>query len=275
MSTEQAAAIDEASNKVTTYLEQYGPKILLSIVLFFVFTKLINVLVLALDNFMSKRKIDPKVSSMAINLTKYVMYLILVLFLATFIGIDVAYIILLIIAFIAVIAFTMQNTLVNVGAGFVVIGLKLFKKGDYIESAEIEGNVKKIDIYHTEIIRSDNSIVFVPNSDLLNKIIVNTDKRSKKRVDIEVFVNFENDIDILRKLMLEVTKNDKRILEDTEPTVTVNDVDKISIKIRLSIWVKRDDYWDVLNDYNEKVINIFQKNNIAFPDKNIASWSQE
>ena len=186
-----------------------------------------------------------------------------------------AYIVILIIAAIAVIAFTMQNTLVNVGAGFVIAGLKLFKKGDYVVIGDVEGDVKKVEIYHTEIVLSDNSVVFVPNSDVLNGIVTNTDKQRKRRVDVVVFVAFDNDVDKLRKIMLGVVKGDKRVLENTEPKVIVRDLDKVSIKMRLSLWVKRNDYWDVLYDYNEKVFDALQKGGVTFPDKNLASWSQE
>ena len=273
--SEAATTLEETSSSLASYVESYGARLILSIIFFFVFSKLISVVLAYLDNFMKKRKIDPKISDMVVKIAKYIMYLFLVLVLATFVGIEIAYIVILIIVVIAVIAFAMQNTLVNVGAGFVIAGLKLFKKGDYLEIGEIEGDVRKIDIYHTELIRSDNSIIFIPNSDLLNGKVVNTDKNRNKRVDVEVFVGFDNEIDKLRKLLLDVTKGDKRILENTEPRIIVHDIDKVSIKMRLSIWVKKGDYWDVLYDYNEKVIDTFKKNSVTFPDKNLVSWFQE
>ena len=275
MSTEQTENLSEASSSVSTYIEQYGLRIIFAIVLYFVFTKLIRVVLVYLENFLKERKLDPKVSEMIISITKYVLYLFLIVVLATFIGIDMAYIVILIIGIIAVIAFTMQNTLVNVGAGFVVAGLKLFKKGDYVVVGDIEGDVKKVEIYHTEILQSDNSVVFIPNSDVLNGIVTNTDKQRKRRVDVAVYVDFDNDVNKLRKMMLDVTKGDERILEDTEPRVIVRDLDKVSIKMRLSLWVKRDDYWAVLYDYNEKVIDAFQKGGVKFLDKNLANWPQD
>ena len=275
MGTEQTENLSEASSSVSTYIEQYGLRIIFAIVLYFVFTKLIRVVLVYLENFLKERKLDPKVSEMIISITKYVLYLFLIVVLATFIGIDMAYIVILIIGIIAVIAFTMQNTLVNVGAGFVVAGLKLFKKGDYVVVGDIEGDVKKVEIYHTEILQSDNSVVFIPNSDVLNGIVTNTDKQRKRRVDVAVYVDFDNDVNKLRKMMLDVTKGDERILEDTEPRVIVRDLDKVSIKMRLSLWVKRDDYWAVLYDYNEKVIDAFQKGGVKFLDKNLANWPQD
>lgn len=273
---EQVETINEASSSLSSYLEQYGLRILLAIALFFVFTKIIRRVVELLQNFLSKRKIDPKIADLVVSLTRYMLYLVLILFLATFIGIDIAFVVILIIAAIAVIAFTMQDTLVNVGAGFIIVGLKLFKKGNYIEFGDIEGDVKSIDIYNTEIIRSDNSIVFVPNADLLNGKVVNTDKLRKKRVDVVVYVSFENkDIDKLRKIMLSVVKGDERILEGTEPKVIVRDLDKVSIKMRLSLWVKKADYWDVLYDYNEKVVKALQKNQVIFPENKLIGWLQE
>lgn len=273
---EQVETINEASSSLSSYLEQYGLRILLAIALFFVFTKIIRRVVELLQNFLSKRKIDPKIADLVVSLTRYMLYLVLILFLATFIGIDIAFVVILIIAAIAVIAFTMQDTLVNVGAGFIIVGLKLFKKGNYIEFGDIEGDVKSIDIYNTEIIRSDNSIVFVPNADLLNGKVVNTDKLRKKRVDVVVYVSFENkDIDKLRKIMLSVVKGDERILEGTEPKVIVRGLDKVSIKMRLSLWVKKADYWDVLYDYNEKVVKALQKNQVIFPENKLIGWLQE
>lgn len=275
MSTEQTENLSEASSSVSTYIEQYGVKIIVSIVLYIVFSKLIKMILVYLENFLKNRKLDPKVSQMIVNLSKYIMYLFLVVVLATFIGIDMAYIVILIIGIIAVIAFTMQGTLVNVGAGFVVAGLKIFKKGDYIVLGDIEGDIRKVDIYHTEILQSDNSVVFIPNSDVLNGIVTNTDKQKKRRVDVAVYVDFDNDVNKLRKMMFNVTKGDERILEDTEPRVIVRDLDKVSIKMRLSLWVKREDYWAVLYDYNEKVIDAFQKGGVKFLDKNLANWPQE
>ena len=174
---EQVENINQASSNVTTYLQEYGPRLVISIILFFIFSKVINIFIRYLDSFLKKRRIDPKITEVTINLIRYVLYLLLILALASFIGLNIGIVVLMVLAAIAVVAFTMQNTLVNVGAGFVVVGLKLFKKGDYLEYDGVEGNVRNIDIYHTEIIRSDNSIVFIPNSDLLNSKFANTDKR--------------------------------------------------------------------------------------------------
>lgn len=270
----QIEGLDQTSTKVSNYLQEYGTRLVLAVILFFVFTRIIKLVLESLESFFKNRKTDPKIVEIAVNLTRYILYLFLVLILANLIGIDIAYIFWLIIAVIAIIAFTMQNTLVNVGAGFVINGIKLFKKGDYIIYKEFEGNVNKIELYHTEVRTSDNSVVYIPNSELLGGVSLNTDKLSRRRVDVIAFIDFDNDIDAVRKTLKTLTKGDERILDDTEPLVIVRDIDKVSMKIRLQMWTKRQDYWDVLYDYNEKVIKALQKAKVKFPDTNVGSWSQ-
>jgi len=271
---EQVQNIEEATANIGTYLEQYGLRIIVSIVFFFIFVKLINYLIKTLDNLFTKNKVDSKMARPITRLIKYALYLILTLVIATFLGIETSSIIMILLIIAAFIAIAMQTTMANIGAGIMLLVIKPFKVGNYVEIRDHEGNIKEMNLYHTLITLGDNSVVFLPNSEVLNSDIINTDKKRKRRVDINIYVAYTSNFKKIGKIALETTKGDERILDDPKPSFIVRDVDLYGAKTRTRLWVKKADYWDVLYDYNEKILDAYKKAEVEFSNTDIALTPQ-
>ena len=87
-------------------------------------------------------------------------------------------------------------------------------------------------------------------------------------MSIDIYVSHDSDFDKLRKLALESYKGDKRILDDPKPVFRVREINPFSTKVRTNLWVKKHDYWDVLYDYNEKILTAFKNADTKFPSTN-------
>lgn len=276
MSSDQLASLEETTASIASYLETNAGRLIVGIILFFILVKLIQYLMNYVVKALDKSKLDKKLVSPVAGIIKVTSYFLLVLFIATFLGINTASIIMIIIAIAVLIAIAMQTTLSNIGSGVILMMIRPFYIGHYIGLEDDEGNVKEINLYHTIITKRDNSVVFMPNSKVLNSDIRNFEKLRQRRVDIDLYVEYGSDVEKIRSIFLKTIKGEERVLgEPKEPSVIVRDTLPQALKIRAKMWVKKADYWDILYEYNEKVVKALEKENIKFAYKNFPYWPIE
>ncbi|MNL35248.1 Small-conductance mechanosensitive channel [compost metagenome] len=97
----------------------------------------------------------------------------------------------------------------------------------------------------------DNKTIIVPNGNLSNGIITNTNRQPTRKVVFDVGVDYEADLQKAREVLLELAK-DPRVLSDPEPQAVISTLGDSSITVSLRVWVKTADYWDVLFMFNEQ-----------------------
>ena len=88
-----------------------------------------------------------------------------------------------------------EGSLSNFAGGVMILIMKPFTVGDYIESNGVEGTVYKIDIFYTSLKTVDNKSVKLPNGTLSNSILTNYSMNEKRRVDVEVGIGYDDNIE--------------------------------------------------------------------------------
>ncbi|MOA27083.1 Small-conductance mechanosensitive channel [compost metagenome] len=125
-----------------------------------------------------------------------------------------------------------------------------FRIGDWIEAQGVAGSVDNIQIFHTVLKTGDNKTVIVPNGSLSNGNIVNYSREGRRRVDINLGIDYASDIKQARAVLLAIAA-DARVLPDPEPVVWVTGLGDSAVNLSLRVWVNTDDYWPVTFEFTE------------------------
>jgi small conductance mechanosensitive channel len=160
---------------------------------------------------------------------------------------------------------SLQSSLQNFAAGVMLILLRPFRIGDYIEAAGTAGSVEQINIFSTQLGTPDNRTVTVPNGAIYQDKIVNHSARETRRVDLEFSIGYGDDIGTARDLIAGLLSADPRILKHPEPIIAVGELGDSSVNLLVRPWVKTADYWGVYWDLTEQVKLAFDAGGITIP----------
>ena len=165
------------------------------------------------------------------------------------------------------IGLSLQGSLANFAGGVLILILKPFMIGDYIvvNSAGVEGTVNKIDIFYTTIISPDNKRIVIPNGNLSNSSIINCTALGKRRVDIEIGISYDSDIEKAKKIALDTINQIDLVIEKENSFTFVESLDESQITIGIWAYCYWADYLKTKYLINEKVRMAYKKNDIEIP----------
>lgn len=166
------------------------------------------------------------------------------------------------------IGLAMQGTLSNVAAGAMMLILRPFNVGDYIQAGGIGGTVRSLGLFGTEMSTPDNVYIFVPNGKIWGADIWNYSRHPHRRQDINVAISYGDDIDKAIAVIRSVIDAETRILrgeEGREPGVMVSNMGDFSIDIIVRFWCARGDFWDVKWTMTKAIKEALDKGGITIP----------
>lgn len=193
------------------------------------------------------------------------LYIVVCLFGASIIGFDISVFGSLIASAGLTIGLAMQGSLSNIAGGVMVVGLKPFEVGDYIESNGVSGTVTDIAIFYTTLTTPDNKKIVVPNGALSNSVIVNYSANDTRRLDLTFGISYNTDLDLAKKVLLSCAKLDERIFTDPAPVVYITEHADSAVMVQLRVWVRNENYWDVNFAMIEQVKRSFDQLGVEIP----------
>lgn len=213
--------------------------------------------------FLNKKHIDLTVTKFLGLLSKWIVVAMALLVALGKFGIEIAPFIagLSVIGFAT--SFALQGPLSNYAAGATLIFTKPFKVGDIIEVAGVVGEVEDMTLPRTEIRTVDGTKYYVPNKHIIGEIIHNFSEF--KRVDIDVGVSYNTDVDKAIRAINKVLKSEARVMTTPEPRVGISAFADSAINLHGRFWTKQVNYWEVLFDVNKAILAEFNKNDIVIP----------
>ncbi|MBR2467984.1 MAG: mechanosensitive ion channel [Clostridia bacterium] len=214
---------------------------------------------------LGKTKMEKITQSFLMTAIKLVLYLIFVLILLSMIGVEITGILTTLSALLLAVGMALQNIIANAANGIVVVSTHMFKKGDYIIVNGVEGSITEINFLFTTIMTTDNKRITIPNSTIVNDIVVNSGHNEKRRVDFTFSVAYETDIEKVKSIVTDVMKSDGRVHLDPEPFCRLKVLGASSIDFFANCWCDTEDYWSVYYYIIETVYNEFKRNNISIP----------
>jgi small conductance mechanosensitive channel len=144
------------------------------------------------------------------------------------------------------IGLAMQGTLSNVAAGVMLLILRPFRVGQFVQAGGQQGTVREIGLFTTIMVTRDLNYLSVPNSAIFGGLIINYSRERLRRVVFDVPVDYANDLDRVEKIMLAAISADKRVMQDPAPTVVVFQLQEYAVMMRARAYARTPDYWKVL-----------------------------
>jgi small conductance mechanosensitive channel len=145
------------------------------------------------------------------------------------------------------IGLALQGTMQNIAAGIMLLLLRPFKVGDWIEAGTgtVAGTVEEISLFTTRLTKSDGICEYVPNSALWSNSIRNYNRNPTRRLDLEVEISVRDDVDQALAALLALASADPRALQTPAPQVMVSRFDDSTVVLNIRVWANLDVFWDM------------------------------
>jgi len=256
--------MDQITGGLQSIAANYGMKLLLAIILLIVGLWLIKFIVKVLEKNVQGR-FDRTLTSFLMSITKTVLMILLLISIASTIGIEVTSFVAVLGAASFAVGLALQGSLSNFAGGVLLLIFRPFTAGDTIEVAGHKGKVQEIQILYTIMTTFDNKKIMIPNSNISNSSVTNFSAMDKRRVDLTFGIGYDDDFHEAIALLKELADKHELILDDPEPLIRVTEHAGSSINIACKVWVKGPDYWDVYFDMHEDVKDAFDEAGIGIP----------
>ena len=214
---------------------------------------------------LEKREVDITISKFLKSLITVSLKVILVLPVLGYWGIQLSGIAALVASAGVAIGLALQGSLSNFAGGFIILFIRPFKVGDYIETSTYGGVVEQIGLFYTQLATFDNKQILIPNGSLSNGSLINYSAKPTRRVDLIFSVGYENDIHHVKDILTKIVENHKLILKDPKPFIGVSAHSASSIDFVVRVWGNTENYWNIYHDLLEEVKVTFDKENISIP----------
>jgi len=255
----------EYIDQIIGYISVYGLKVLGAIAIFFIGKWIARRIKNLLRKTFIKTRLDATLSDFFSNVVYALLIAFIVIAALNKVGVETTSLAAVVGAIGLAIGLAFQGSISNVAAGVMLVVLRPFKVGHFVEVAGVSGNVDNIDIMTTNLTTPDNKKIIIPNSKIFDEIIINYTAQKMRRIDLKIGIGYDDDIKLAKQVMEDVVKSDERVLKDPEPMIGVIELGESSVNIVLRPWVKTDDYWPAYMDITENVKLRFDEEGITIP----------
>ncbi len=242
-----------------------GGKLLVSIIILIIGSKIINVLVKYLKKENRFKKLDVNVKSFLISFASIGLKVVLFITVLSILGIPMTSLITLLGSAAVAIGLALQGGLSNLAGGVMLLIFKPFVIGDYVEAFGYEGTVRSISLFYTTIVTIDNKVIQIPNGGLSNSSIINYSTMKTRMINTIVSVSYNSDIDKVKKVIKDVINNLELSLKEEPILIRVKTHNTSSLDFVVRFWVNSPDYWETYFTFMEEVKKAFNKNKIEIP----------
>lgn len=230
---------------------EYGMKVLLFILLLVVGLEIISIICKSVKKIMVKRNVEVTIVKFTNSLLKITLRLLLILALLDTLGADVTSFVAILGAVSFAIGMALQGSLSNFAAGVIIIVLRPFKVGDFVEISGLSGSVSSIQVFSTILKTPDNKTVILPNGGIIGSNIINYSVEETRRIDFVFGIDYSADIKKAKEIMRDVVVSHELVLKDPDVFVGVSELADSSVNFAVRPWVNSADYWTVYFDITE------------------------
>jgi small conductance mechanosensitive channel len=252
-------------NSALEWLRGYGPNVIAAFVIFIFGWTAAKLIRRILRRTLLRASFDETLSVFLSRLAYMLLLAFVVIVTIQKLGVDTTSFAAVIAAAGLAIGLALHGSLSNFASGVLLIALRPFKVGDYVEVGGTAGTVAAVAVFATELLTPDNRKIFVPNSTITSGTITNYSANDTRRVDLVVGVSYDADLHKARQVLEGVLSEDSRVLKEPAPVVAVSKLGESSVDFVVRPWVRSEDYWPVAFDLNERMKVRLEKEGITIP----------
>lgn len=260
-------SLDDALSRIAHSIVDFSFKLLIAVLIFYVGRFIIRKIHRFLQSVLHGRKVDASLTTFVLSLVQILLYFILIVTIIGILGIETSSFLALFASAGVAVGMALSGTLQNFAGGVLILLLKPFRVGDYIEAAGYTGTVKEIQIFHTVINTVDNKAIIIPNGGLSTGSVNNYSLEHVRRVDWTVGLSYGTDFDEAKAAFLRILEADPRVLheEGRMPFVGLNELADSSINFTVRAWTSSADFWPLYFDMTERFYKELPALGFSFP----------
>lgn len=285
-------SLEDFITKMANGAVSFALKVAIAIAVFYAGKFIIRKLYQWIFKMMTARNVDASLTTFVLSLVKMTLYFILIISLIGILGLETS-------SFLAIFAsagvamgMALSGTLQNFAGGVLILLLKPYKVGDFIEAQGYTGTVKSIQLFHTVINTIDNKAIIIPNGPLSTGSINNYSLESYRRVDWTISLSYGTDLEKAKEAIMDIVLSDDRVVRqyveddkmyhevlkskddlridipvkvDRKPFVGLNEMADSSINFVVRAWTHASNYWPLYFQLNERFYTELPQKGFSFP----------
>lgn len=246
-------------------------KVLIALLIFYLGRWIIRQIAKPVNRILNRRVDDTALRSFLMNILNIALFATLIILIINIVGSKPVSLVALIGSIGLALGLAVKDNLANFAGGVMLLFNKPFRGGDYIEAQSVAGTVQSVGILYTTLTTFDNKTVHIPNGPLSTGNIVNYSTQATRRVDLTVNVEYGSDVELVKRLLLDIAEKHPQVLKDPAPLSRMVKMNDSSIDFVLRVWTLSGDFWPVTFDLNEQVYDALNANglNIPFPQMTV------
>ena len=214
---------------------------------------------------MRRSDVDETLINFSAKLTDYSLFVLVFLIALGFLGLPMTSIVAVLGASVLAIGIALQDSIANLASGILIIGLRPFGVGDFVEIDNAAGAVVDIGFFNTSLITRQNTTVFVPNKTILDGNLTNYSKTELIRLDLVYGISYADDVLKAKKILEEIVLSNDHVAKNPPPQVSVSELGESSVNFAVWPYVSVEDVFDVSFAINEQVKLRFDDKGISIP----------
>ena len=266
---------------LSSQLVSLALRILAAILIFYVGKFIINKIHNVVRAIMVAKGFDRSLTSFLLSFIRITLLFLLIITVIGVLGIETSSFIAIFASAGVAIGMALSGTLQNFAGGVLILLLKPYKVGDYIEQGDLKGTVKEIQIFNTVINTYNNDRIVIPNGGLATSSLKNFSAEPYHRVEWRVGISYGDDVDVARKVALDILTADERIVHtDADVKETEQPVEeKPQEEEKADPWWKRLFHWhrrraeELREEHEAKLAALLPKPNYT-PSVNVESLDE-
>lgn len=266
-------SFDQIINTIVSDLAHFAISLTAAVVVFYIGKFIISRLYNLTDRILRRRKVEASLLTFVLSFVRIVLYFVLIVAVIGILGIETSSFLALFASAGVAIGMALSGTLQNFAGGVLILALKPFKVGDYIEAQGFAGTVKRIEMFSTIITTPDYRTIIIPNGGLSTGTINNSTTQPYRRIEWKIGISYGDSVERARGVILDMLTADPRVLTEpiphegiVAPVVYVASLDDSAVTLTIRAWVRSDDYWAVFFAMNEEFYeHLPERAGISFP----------
>jgi len=163
------------------------------------------------------------------------------------------------------VGFASQTSVSNVISGIFLLSERPFEVGDVIKVGDKTGIVSSIDLMSIKIRTFDNLFIRIPNQMVLNTEVTNITRFPIRRMDFTFQVAYKEDLERVRKILLELVEANPYALKEPEPLWLLQGFAESGINVLLGVWFQKQDFLNLKNSLFQEIKERFEREQIEIP----------
>ena len=240
----------------------YVPKLLLGGLILWIGMRVIKKLITLLSNLLKKSGFDDTIRPFLVSMMNFVLKGALILIVASILGVNLSSLVALLAAVGFAIGMALQGSLGNFASGILILTLKPYRSGDWIQIEDKFGKVEEIGIFSTNIVSPGNKTLIIPNSKITDGVVTNYTKKGMVRLEINVTMPYAESFPRVKEIIEKAIVDVDNILHEPKTEIGIENFDSHSIDVSVRPYVHPEFFWQVTFDTHEAIKKAFSDHKI-------------